>query len=331
MSIGVPRGLIVAMAAVFTLYNAVLCVYQLQGSDVIVPTLLALSVYLVTTAITLTRASATTLPWWLAAVDLAVVVAVPVLASVGRPADDEWAWYVSAAGILLVILTVRGRALLACAGTVFLVVQTLVWAGADAIVSTGVSAVVIWVAVSTVLSRAMAKAAKDARRFALAEREATDWQAAQEAHVFERQFRLGQTSSMALAMLRTIEQTDGELTEEQRRECLHLEAAIRDEIRGRRLLDDAVRREVMSARRRGASVSLLDEGGIDELGDAELARVHTEVARAIAGSAADRLIVRTVAEGSDIAVTVVGLRSSDAEGDEDDQVELWLEIPRYAV
>jgi hypothetical protein len=40
--------------------------------------------------------------------------------------------------------------------------------------------------------------------FALAEREATDWQAAQEAHVFERQFRLGQTSTMALDMLREI-------------------------------------------------------------------------------------------------------------------------------
>ncbi len=111
----------------------------------------------------------------------------------------------------------------------------------------------------------MAKAARDAQRFALAEREATDWQAAQEAHVYERQFRLGQTSSMALAMLRQIQRASGDLTDAQRAECLHLEGAIRDEIRGRKLLNDAVRDEVMLARRRGATVTLLDEGGIDDL------------------------------------------------------------------
>jgi hypothetical protein len=196
-----------------------------------------------------------------------------------------------------------------------------------------------WVAVSHILSSALAKATRDAQRFSIAEREATDWQAAQEAHVYERQFRLGQTSAMALAMLRQIQESDGDLTEAQRQECLHLEGAIRDEIRGRKLLNDAVRDEVMIARRRGATVTLLDEGGIDDLSDYELERVLNRLALAIHETNADKVIARTVPEGSDVAVTVVGLRSfadreSVALGQdslEDDEVDLWLEIPRAPV
>lgn len=195
---------------------------------------------------------------------------------------------------------------------------------------------VVWVGVSHVVSNGVAKATRDGQRFARAEREATDWQAAQEAHVFERQFRLDQTSMMALGMLQTVQSSGGELTDEQRQECLHLEGAIRDEIRGRKLLNDAVREQVMRARRRGATVTLLDEGGIDDLSDEDLDRVLNRLATALGGTDADKVIARTVPEGSDVAVTVVGLRtvgdgSASALGQEaleDDEVDLWLEIPR---
>jgi hypothetical protein len=235
----------------------------------------------------------------------------------------------------MTITSIRRRPFFAWLGIAFLVVHTILWAGVAPLVTIGVGGSVTWVAVSHILSRAMAKATKDARRFALAEREATDWQAAQEAHVFERQFRLGQTSSMALAMLRQIERSGGELTEEQREECLNLEGAIRDEIRGRRLLNDEVREQVMIARRRGASVSLLDEGGLDDLSDVAHGRVLAALADAVRDTDADKIIARTVPEGSEVAITVVGLRSTGTRGDdgllgddEEDEVALWLEIPR---
>ncbi len=104
-------------------------------------------------------------------------------------------------------------------------------------------------------------------------------------------------------------------------------------------MNDAVRDEVMLARRRGATVTLLDEGGIDDLSDVELDRVLNRLALALHECNADKVIARTVPEGSDIAVTVVGLRTV-AEGDsvalgqdslEDDEVDLWLEIPRVLV
>ena len=50
-----------------------------------------------------------------------------------------------------------------------------------------------------------------------------------------------QTNRIAAPMLRRIADRGGDLTDDQRRECRKLEAAIRDEIRGRMLLNDAVR------------------------------------------------------------------------------------------
>ena len=91
----------------------------------------------------------------------------------------------------------------------------------------------------------------------------------------------------------------------------------------------------MLARRRGTTVTLLDEGGIDELEDAALDNVLNQLAEAIRLTHADKVIARTV-QDSDVAITVVGLHSTDdgnasalgEDASEDDEVDLWLEIPR---
>ena len=343
MNIGVPRYLIVSMAAIFSGYHLVLAFYSLsQGIPFSpYPIYVAMFLYAAASVLSLGPWGPTRMPIWMAIFNLAVVVALPLLVTheldPGRPGGNGYGtWYVAAVGTLMTITSTRRRHLIAWVGVSFLVVQTVLWDGPGALGSIGVIGSVSWVAVSHILSSGMAKASRDAQRFALAEREATDWQAAQEAHVFERQFRLGQTSSMALGMLRQIRASNGQLTEEQRQECLHLEGAIRDEIRGRKLLNDAVREQVMAARRRGATVTLLDEGGIDDLSDDELELVLNRLADALRSTDADKVIARTVPEGSDTAITVVGLRtagdgSASALGQEsleDDEVDLWLEIKR---
>lgn len=343
MRIGVPRVLIVALAAVFSSYHLLLAAYSLQYPYASDPAAVvaAMALYAAVTVAVLWPMRETRMPIWMASFALGVAVALPPLITTvldpARPGGNGYAtWYVAAVGTLLTITAVRLRPGFAWAGIVFLVVQTLFWSGPGALGSIGVIGSASWVGVAHIIMNALAKASRDSERFARAEREATEWQAAQEAHLNERQLRLGQTSVMALPMLRAIRQTRGELSASQRTECLHLEAAIRDEIRGRKLLNDAVREQIMLARRRGTIVTLLDEGGIDELSDAELDRVLGRLALALRETSADRLIVRTVPEGSEVAVTVVGLRSVDDEsvtllgGEPDDEVELWLEIPRQA-
>ena len=344
MRIGVPRALIVTMAALFSGYHIVLGLYTIETPADPVPVLAAMVLYALATTISLLPGQPERMPVWMAAINVVVCVLMTVLITPQLDPAREGGlgyatWYVAAIGTLLTITSTRRRHLFAWAGIALLVVQTIVWGGAGLLLSTGVIGSAAWVAISHILSRALAKASVDAQRFALAEREATDWQAAQEAHLYVRQFRLGQTSTMAVPMLETIQASGGELTEEQRRECLHLEAAIRDEIRGRELLNDAVRAQVMRARRRGAIVTLFDEGGLDGMDASDREHVLDQLAAAIGSTTARRIIARTAPLDSDIAVTVVGLTpvgdgsardlgSAEEEDDEDDEVDLWMEIPR---
>ncbi|TFB80767.1 hypothetical protein E3N84_05195 [Terrimesophilobacter mesophilus] len=341
--ISIPRFIIVALAAVFSGYHLLLAVYSINVPRDKVPFIAAMIMYAIATAISLWPSKDIRMPLWMAIMNVAVCIALPILVTAqldvhGSVGSDYSTWYPAAIGTLMVITSTRKQHFLAWVGVLSLAVQTTIWAGVGALATLGVVGSIVWVAVSHVLSRSLAKIGKDAQQYVVAEREAADWQAAQEAHLFERQFRLRQTNRMALPMLRQIVARKGDLTDAQRSECVYLEAAIRDEIRGRKLLNNRVRDQVMRARRRGAIVTLLDEGGIDELSDAELERVLNSLADALKSSNTDRLIARTVPEGSDVAVTVVGLNSSDGgnasalghaeEDDEDDQVDLWLEIPR---
>ncbi len=339
--ITIPRYIIISLAAVFSGYILLLAVYSLEIPVDKGPYILAMVAYATMTTVSLWPSRKPRMPLWMALLNVAVSIALSLLVTgqldANGPLGSNYAtWYPAAIGTLMVITSTRNRHLLAWIGVGALAAHTIVWAGVGALATLGVVGSVMWVAVSHVLSRSLGRISRDAQQYAVAEREAAEWQAAQEAHLSERQFRLRQTNRMALPMLRQIVASRGDLTDAQRQECVYLEGAIRDEIRGRKLLNNRVREQVMRARRRGATVTLLDEGGIDELSEDELERVLNSLADALKGSETDRLIARTVPEGSDVAVTVVGLSSVDGgdasalgRADEDeDQVDLWLEIPR---
>lgn len=344
MNITVPRSLIVGLAAVFSTYHLVLAAVSIDMPQNKTPYIVAMVIYAAATTASLWPSKQVRMPIWLAATNVGAAIAMIFLVSSqlpNGPGDTSYAaWYTAAIGTLMVITSSRRRHAYAWLGVGILGVQTIAWQGFSGLFDLGVAGSLMWVGVSHALSSSLASAGRDARQYAVAEQEAADWRAAQEAHVFERQFRLGQTGRMAIPMLRRISSTGGELSEAEREECLNLEGAIRDEIRGRKLLNDHVRREVMAARRRGTVVTLLDEGGIDGLSDEDHDRVLNRLAEAIATANADRIVARTVPnEESRTAVTVVGLRSSD-EGmssalgmnveEEPDEVDLFLEIPRVA-
>ncbi len=343
MIVSVPRSLIIGLAAIFSTYHLLLATVSIDVPRNKGPYIAAMVLYAVATALSLWLTRTPRMPAWLGAFNVVVAVTVPILVTsqlVGSVQGTYAAWHTAAIGTLMVITSTRRRHTFAWIGTAALIVQTVAWAGPGGLVAYGVIGSTAWVAVSHALSLSLAKAGRDTRQYAMAEREAVEWRAAQEAHVSERQFRLGQTSRMSLPMLRQIVAVGGELTEEQRLECLYLEGAIRDEIRGRKLLNNRVRKQIMVARRKGTTVTLLDEGGIDDLNEEDLDRVLNRLAEAIRDTQTGKLIARTVPGDSDIAVTVVGLSSLDdghssalgSQGidDEEDRVDLWLEIPRTA-
>jgi len=335
--IAIPRWLLLALAALFSAYHVALALSTLDVPASPWPTVVALVLYVVATVASLSIGSRVRMPDWLAAFDLAVCIVLPLLVTSQLDPDSTngyATWYVAAVGTLMTIAAARRQLTAAWLGVIALAVQTVVWAGPLALGTLGVIGSIAWVAIAHMLSAALGTAAREARRYAHAEREAAEWQAAQDAHLFVGQARLVQTNRIAAPMLRRIADRGGVLTEPQRRECRMLEAAIRDEIRGRMLLTDDVRLQVQRARERGAVVTLLDEGGIDDLDAEQRERVLGRLAEAIAGSRADRIVVRTAADTSAAAVTVVGLIEPEPDPgapalDPDDlDVEVWLEIPR---
>lgn len=350
--ITVSRGVMVVLAALFSAYHVVLGITSMGLYAHPAPVIVALCFYAVATVLSLADVRRLLLATWIAAFDLAVSIAVPVLVASQLDTHEETGyatWYVAAIGTLLTIVVVRRGNIFAWFGIAFLVVHTIAFAGVIALGTYGVIGSVVWVVAAAVVTRALGAMTRDATRFARAERQVVEWHAEQEAHVIERQRRLDETYRRAAPLLISIAERGGMLTPDERAECLLLEASMRDDIRGRSLLDDAVRDRVMQARRRGATVVLLDDGGLDETHDDDLQRIHSSLAQALERSRADKLIVRTVESGSPVAVTVVGLRTGGGPGtgthdaarprdalDEaaaesegaDDEVELWLEIPR---
>lgn len=333
--IRLPRAALLATVGLFSLYHVVLAVYSvglgLPRDDRVIA--FALVGYLAALGLLLVPGPGRSIPL-LPAVG-ASVLAIVVLGSASSVIDPPndgangyATWYVGAVCTLMTILAARGWPALAWLGLGVLAAHTVWWAGGIAIVSLGVAGGVVWVAVAQLIVGALHRAARDAAVFASAERQAAQWQAEQEAHLVERQLRLDRTARTAGPMLTTIREQDGKLTSPQRAEARILEAAIRDEIRGRALLDDRVRSAVMAARRRGVEVAVLDDGGLDELDERARERVLAEVACAIDSADANRIVVRTAAEGSTAAVTVVGVRGSETGDSDDGDVGLWVEIPR---
>jgi hypothetical protein len=299
----------------------------------------------VATTMSLWPTSPVQMPLWLGFFNLATSIALSLLVTseLDPGSNNGYAtWHVASIGTLMTITAARRREWTAWAGVAFLAVQSVVWAagalepgetlllvGLQQAAEIGVTGSVVWVSFSIVIARALARAGRDAEKLVLAERAAVDWQAAQDAHFTERARRLDEASRLAGPTLRRIVLSGGDLTVEEREEARLLEAGLRDEIRGRRLLNDDVRREVLAARRRGTTVSLLDEGTMDELPEVDVDRVLAVVASTVAETKTERLIIRTAPIDSAAAVTLVGLsKPAPGSDDPDDDVDLWREVPR---
>lgn len=330
--IPISRYTMIALAAAFSMYHIVRGAITLGQAESPWPSVVGFVIYGLVTVVVLWQSSPRTMPVSLASLVLSssVIVTVLVTGQLNGAENNGFAtWHTAAIGTLMTITAVRGRVWFAWAGVLFLTVHSIIWCGVVRAAEIGVTGAIAWVVIAQVMTRALDRAGNDAETLVLAEREAVKWEAAQNAHFWERRTRLEQASRVAGPLLRDIVLANGRLSDAERAEARLLEAGLRDEIRGRRLLDDGVRSAALAARRRGITVALLDEGTIDDLPAVEHKRILQLVASAISESTGERVIVRTAPVSSHVAVTIVGLHSP-ASGDEDDEddVDLWLEIPR---
>ncbi|MCR2810290.1 MULTISPECIES: hypothetical protein [unclassified Microbacterium] len=276
----------------------------------------------------------TRLPTWSAALALACAVLVPtaIAVAVGPESRTEpfATWYLGGIGALMTIVMVRRRAWVAWTGIAALALASMIWMGPLNALALGLVGSIVWVAATQLMLRSMDRAARDTAQLAQLQRAASAWQASQTGRQRERRLQVQRALTVAGPILTRTVASGGALTETERTEARLAEGRLRDEIRGPRLLDDAVHAELERARRRGTNVTVLDEGGLEGLDEASLAIIRAQLAETLRTARSDRLYIRT-SPHERVAVTVVG-RSAAGEGmSDEDAVDLWREIDHPTV
>lgn len=321
--IRVSRFAVSFIGILFGLFHAVLGGYWV--ASYIDPGLgaVALTIYVVAILTTLGLYSGIRMPVAQAVFNALVAVALPLIVNplIADGVHNTFAtWYVGGLGVLLSATAVRQHRVIAWVATGLVTLIVVAWGGVTAIYDSGLVGMVLLVAAGQALSLGVERASLDVQRLSdQAQTEASE-AAAVTAQRLERQVRLQQALTASRPILERIVASGGQLSAAEQLESRLAEAALRDEIRGRNLINARVRDAVRLARLRGVEVLLLDEGGLDDC-ELELRdRLLGDVANAIDGIAAGKVTIRSP-QSEPWMLTVVALNPGSAVPD------LWLKLP----
>jgi len=326
------RSALSALAVVFTLYLAVGGFVWNPWPERPIVSASAIGFYLVTTWLCIFWGpSSKPLSPWLTALALAAAVLVPNATWYAAGADALRAPYATAGlgeiSALLTIMVVRGRVWQAWVGVVIILVSGSLWIGIPATLSLGAVGAIVWVGIAQLVTGLMARSARDTAELTELQRTSSEWLASQDGRRRERRVTVQRAIALAGPVLTRVIETGGSLSDEERAQARLAEGRLRDELRGRRLLDDGVRMQLEAMRRRGTDVTMLDEGGLDDVDERQLASIREELAATLEHAHSERVFIRT-AQHEGIAVTVVGRSRSEDDPDGEEVVDLWHEIRR---
>ena len=216
----------------------------------------------------------------------------------------------------------------------FQLTQITLWAGPTGAIRLGLTAEIVLVIAGLMMRRAIQRLSAAADISAATQRTLTLQQAKMDAFHLERRTRLHHTRTHAAPMLRHIINQHGVLDQAGRTECRVLEQALRDEIRGRHLLNPTMRDVISTHRRRGAHVQVLDDGGLDNYDPDTLNVLIDNAAAQIKPLHSARIVLRTGSLDTDTAITIVASTPDETAAalglDDDDDVDLWATIPHPA-
>ncbi|QNA93070.1 MULTISPECIES: hypothetical protein [unclassified Microbacterium] len=325
------RSVATSLAVGFALYFVARGVWWIEQPTAPLLMVLAIGVYLVVVNIAiLGDATSVRMPLWSAVLALLASALIPTLVTFSLEPGDRTApfatWYIGALGLLGVVCVVRRRFLIGWLVLVVLVVAASAYLGVGVALTLGLVGSIMWVAVARLLVMFWDRAVRDTERLAEIQQAVSAWHATQRVRQRERRLRTQFALAVAGPVLSRVVATRGALDDGERREARLAEGRLRDELRGADLLNDAVRNAIDVARRRGAVVTVFDEGGFDGIDEARRGAIRDELAATLTQAKAARIIIRS-ARDPRVAVTVVGRAGTRSSGD-DDAVDLWHEIPR---
>ncbi|MBN8425758.1 hypothetical protein PTQ19_10605 [Microbacterium esteraromaticum] len=327
------RSIVTALALGFAIYFAARAIWWTEQPTAPLFMVAAIGLYLAATltAVLAGAGHSIRLPAGPGFLALGTSLAVPTLVSLSLPPDAREApfatWYIGAIGLLAVICIVRRRMVCGWVMLAALIVSSSLYLGIDRAFTLGLVGSITWVVVAQLLVLFWGRAVRDTERLADIQRAVSAWNATQEVRQRERRVRAQLALAVAGPVLSRTVAAHGHLSEQERLDARLAEGTLRDELRGAVLLNDAVRASIADARRRGAMVTVFDEGGMEGVPADRVGQIRAELAEVVAGSRSNRVIIRAGRDDR-VAVTVVGRAAGGAH--DDDAVDLWHEIPRVA-
>jgi len=235
------------------------------------------------------------LPVWVAWIISLVAVIIPKISHLtlkGEGIETYDTWYVTAVGLLLGALAVRGRAIFSIVAGLIFCAEVIYFGGLEYLPKSGLSGAIILIVACIAVSRGLQSSANEIE---FAQKVTTDELAAAEtqrtlaeAHQIAENVALKAT----LPSLKKIA-AGKSFSKEQRQAYAKAEVELRDDISGGYLVNKKIKRAVAAARERGVDVALLDEGGLESLHQAELDDLLDLVAAALSDINSGRVTVRT--------------------------------------
>ncbi|MGH3691844.1 MAG: hypothetical protein ACRDT7_16965, partial [Microbacterium sp.] len=304
------RSVATSLAVGFALYFVARGIWWIEQPTAPLLMVLAIGIYLVVVNIAiLGDGSSVRMPLWSAVVSLLASAAVPALVTFSLEPLDRTApfatWYIGGLGLLAVVCIVRRRFLVGWLTLAVLVVAASAYLGFAVALNLGLVGSIMWVAVARLLVMFWDRAVRDTERLAEIQQAVSAWHATQRVRQRERRLRTQFALAVAGPVLSRVVAARGALTDLERLDARLAEGRLRDELRGADLLNDAVRNAIETARRRGAVVTVFDEGGFDGIDEARRRQIRDELAAVLSRAQTARLIIRS-ARDPRVAVTVVG-------------------------
>jgi len=255
------------------------------------------------------------LPRWQAIINLIAGAALPTLVITQRELVDDHsigAWVVMGTALILTATAVRQQARFALIGLAFLLAILILQYGQAAASTAGLAGALVFVLAGLGVSRGLARTTREMAKFKAKEVESRSKIAEMEAASLERQQRLSQVLGTAVPLLSVIKDMTSPLDEELKQSAKIVEATLRDNLRGRDLLNLAMTNEVQRLRNLGVEVLILDEGGTESLTSAERNELLNKAVTALQVVTQGRVTIRSP-KADEFKLTVVATTPGQAE------------------
>ena len=291
---------------VYAMYLPVQSIF-LPGFNTRYLEMIALVIYFYAATATLLLFRGLLLPRWQAFFNLGAALAMPSLVLAQREIVDDHAigsWVVMGTAVVLTATAVRQRAKFALIGLATLLTILIFEYGQGAITTVGLAGALVFVMAGLAVSRGIARATRESEKFKEKEIETRSKIAELEAASRERQLQLSQVLGIAVPLLSAIRDSQGPLSDDLRQSAKLVEATLRDNLRGRDLLNRAMSNEIQRLRNLGVDVLILDEGGTQSLSAKEKDELLNRAVDSLQVVTQGRVTIRSP-KGEDFRLTVV--------------------------